>query len=384
MTLDMAAPYSKVSDDQVELFNNVLKIVAEELDYPVEELQDDDVKFSEIGLDPIVASPIITKISQSIGVHLPDGAFDIFPDVGRLKQHVIETSSSTSVKTSAMTVTGIATDYKGELLVLLQGNRSKASRTIFLLPDGSGSAMAYVRLPAVSSDCCIYGLNSPFLQETSKYNCSVEHLASIWAQEIKTIQPHGPYTLGGWSAGGYYAYEVMKYFHRMCEVVETLILIDSPCRTDFEALPLDVILYLSSHNLMGNWGNAGAPSWLIDHFKATLRAVDSYKPTKITPSNHNPSVFIIWASGALLQENTTAQIGLDPNVKVTRFLLEPRADFGSNGWEKLLPGANMEIATVPGNHFNITHPPNASAFIYSSHFLDNSGLTYYRFKLSAT
>ena len=189
MTLDMAAPYSKVSDDQVELFNNVLKIVAEELDYPVEELQDDDVKFSEIGLDPIVASPIITKISQSIGVHLPDGAFDIFPDVGRLKQHVIETSSSASVKTSAMMVTGIATDYKGELLVLLQGNRSKASRTIFLLPDGSGSAMAYVRLPAVSSDCCIYGLNSPFLQETSKYNCSVEHLASIWAQEIKTIQP---------------------------------------------------------------------------------------------------------------------------------------------------------------------------------------------------
>lgn len=256
------------------------------------------------------------------------------------------------------------TDREKGLSVLLQGNKCSASKIVFLLPDGSGSAMAYARLPPVSADCCIYGMNSPFLRDTSKYKCSIEHLASIWAQEIKTIQPNGPYTLGGWSAGGYYAYEVMNCLYEMGEVVETLILIDSPCRTDFEALPLDVILYLSSHSLMGNWGNADPPSWLIDHFKATLRAVDSYQPAMVVPSGRNPNVFILWASEALLHAGAVTQAGLDPHVKVTKFLLEPRIDFGSNGWEKLLPSSEMYIAKIPGNHFNIIHPPNVSS---SSH-----------------
>lgn len=353
----------KVTNEQLQLLDKVLNIVAEELHCPLEELRDDDVEFSDVGLDPIVASPIIAEILQSTGVRLQDDAFNMFPDVKRLKQHVIEVSNLASVKAATTVSTGITTDYKRELSLLLQGNRSRASKAVFLLPDGSGSAMAYVRLPAVWAGCCIYGMNSPFLDDPSKYNCSVEYLAFIWAQEIKTIQPHGPYTLGGWSAGGYYAYEVMKHLHEMGEVVETLILIDSPCRTNFEALPLDVILYLSSHKQMGNWGNASAPSWLIHHFAATLRAVDSYKPT---PSSHQPNVFIVWASDALLHDTTAAQIGLDPHVKVTRFLLEPRADFGPNGWEKLLPSSNIDIATIPGNHFNIIHPPNASTTSYSS------------------
>jgi thioesterase domain-containing protein len=349
-------PAPEVPDDQARLCNTVLGIIAEELDIPVEELQDNDIVFSEVGIDLIVAPRIVARISQTTGLQLPENVFQEFPDVGHLKQLVTTTLALNSPKTTRTNNHGRA------LSVLIQGNRARATKNMFLLPDGSGSALAYARSPPISPECCLYALNSPFLQETNSYTCSIEDIASIWTQEIRNIQPHGPYIIGGWSAGGYYAYEVMKHFHREGEVVEKLIFIDSPCRTDFEAMPLDVFLYLSSHNLMGNWGSMKPPQWLLNHFEATLRAVNEYKPISISLTIAVPEVFIIWASDALLGDDTAARTGLDLDVKVTRFLLQPRADFGPNGWEKLLPGGSIAIATVPGHHFNITHPPNASSF----------------------
>ena len=357
-------------DQQLQLYNKLLDIIAEELDIPVAELQDDDTEFSEIGIDPIVAPFIVTRISKSTALRLPENVFEIYRDVGHLKQHIITTLVSVPAKATV--------DRETTLSVLIRGNRARATKNIFLLPDGSGSAMAYARTPEISPEYCIYAMNSPFLQQANKYTCSIQHLASIWTQEIRKIQPRGPYILGGWSAGGYYAYEVMKIFHQNAEVVEKIILIDSPSRTDFEALPLDVVLFLSSNNLMGNWGNIKTPQWLIGHFEATLRAVDNYKPAKVVPPTATPEVFIIWASDALLTEGTTAQIGLDLNIKVTRFLLQRRIDYGPNGWDKLFPGANIAIARMPGNHFNIIHSPNASTACPSI----NIRLTYHRSKLS--
>lgn len=41
-----------------------------------------------------------------------------------------------------------------------------------------------------------------------------------------------------------------------------------------------------------------------------------------------------------------AKAGLDLGVKVTRFLLERRTDFGPNGWDKLFPGVNIMVAQM--------------------------------------
>jgi thioesterase domain-containing protein/acyl carrier protein len=351
-------PSLALRGEDLRRWNLLLGTIAAELDLPVDELDDDDAEFADLGIDPIVAPSIIAKIAQATGLRLADNAFQQFGDVGSLKQHVAATWASASTSTATATVTATATAPPKPLSVLIRGNRAKATKNVFLLPDGSGSAMAYARIPALAPEYCLYALNSPFLQAAGAYTCSIEEIAGRWVEEIETIQPRGPYIFGGWSAGGYYAYEVTKLFQRKGAVVEKLILIDSPSRTDFEALPLDVVLFLSSHNLMGNWGNTQTPPWLVQHFEATLKAVDRYTPAPLTTALE---VFVIWASDALLGAAAAAATGLDLDVKVSRFLLADRGGLGPHGWDTLFPGSTMVIGTMPGNHFNLIHPPNVRA-----------------------
>jgi thioesterase domain-containing protein/acyl carrier protein len=347
--------------------SRVLQVIANELHVPVDELGDDHIEFSELGVDALVAPSIIAKIAQATALQLPEGIFETCETVAAFRQHVATfTPKAPSPKTAE----------PGPALSVLIRNSSakntKEPRNLFLLPDGSGAAMAYARAPALP-DVRIYAMNSPFLNNAGNYTCTIEQLASLWAEAIASIQPRGPYMLGGWSAGGYYAYEVMRHLQRRGEVVDRLVLIDSPCRTVFEALPFDVVLYLASNGLMGEAGrnannNKAAPQWLVDHFKATLKAVEAYRPEGVVSSGGGSAslpttdVFIIWASEPLLEEGRAAAAGLDPNVKVTRLLLQTRSDFGPNGWDTLFPpGTGVRMAVVPCNHFNIVHPPNASS-----------------------
>lgn len=356
-------------------FNKVQVIIAGELGVEVDELQDADITFSQLGIDPILGRVIVRKISQELGLQLPEDIFQRTRDVGYFRKHIVESGTvpTTMVTTATPTAKPLAQEVvpkpqiqaKGHaaLPVLIRGNPAKGSKNMFLLPDGSGSAMAYARLTAPTPDCCLYSMHSPFLGDPGGYTCTVEDLSAIWARGIQKVQPHGPYILGGWSAGGYYAFEVMKYFQAQGEIVDKIILIDSPCRTNFETLPLDVVRYLSSHQLMGDRDAAQTPKWLIDHFEVTLRAVQRYKPTKLSsePVESAPDVHIIWATHAVLPRGEAAQAGLDCGVKVTRFLLEERIDLGPNGWETLFPGASkISIATMPGNHFNIVYKPHVS------------------------
>lgn len=378
------ASFSELSDE--DFFTKILEVIAQELEVDVQELQDDELTdFVELGMGPALVPITMRKINQTTGMKLPNSLFEECSDLQDLKRHILlnrptsntpgraATTSDGATAQSSSRLPPQSTPDKPHLSVLVRGSSSKnGNKNFFLLPDGSGSAMAYARIPALSSTYNLYALNSPFLgpEHTLDFGCTVEALAAIWAQEIALLQPHGPYVLGGWSAGGYYAFEVTKYFQKRGEIVERLVLIDSPPRTTFEAMPLAVVEHLGEHNLMGNWGGAKGttPQWLVDHFTATLKAVDEYTPAAITSVGNVPEVYVIWAKDALLSEEQAEKTGLDMTVKVSRFLLKRRDSFGGNGWEMLFPyGTKMNIATMPGHHFNIVHQPNVSE-LYSSEF----------------
>lgn len=301
-----------------ESFDRFLNVIARELGVEVEKLQDADVRFSQLGIDPILGRVIVLQISQELGLQLPEDIFQKIRDVGKFRQYIFNSHTVATMATGMATTKAVAERVKtnpqaelhAPLPVLIRGSPTKNSRNIFLLPDGSGSAMAYARLAAPAPNCCLYSMHSPFL---GGYTCTAEDLSAIWARGIQKVQPHGPYTLGGWSAGGYYAFEAMKYLQSEGEIVDKIVLIDSPCRTNFETPPLDVVRHLSAHQLMGDQDTYQTPKWLIDHFEVTLRAVDRYKPTKISVSSEKaaPDVYIIWATDAVLSRGEAARTGLD-------------------------------------------------------------------------
>ncbi|KAI0378278.1 alpha/beta-hydrolase [Hypomontagnella monticulosa] len=353
------------------LVDQVLNIIAEEVGVDREELCD-DTELEDLGVDTILARTIAKHIANTTKLDIDASILQDGASVGGLKQHIAEAARSQhpiSQKPQPPTQTPPKQNGKPNntvqstqpLALRLQGN-ANAPRKVFLLPDGSGMGMAYAQIPPLGPDICLYGLNSPLLHASSLFTGTIEDLAQIWASEIQKIQPHGPYILGGWSAGGYHSYEVTKQLIRVGERVEKLVLIDSPCRLVFEALPMEVVHYLASNNLMGNWGSRKTPEWLVRHFDSTIAAVEKYVPTALEcPAAQMPEVYLIWAEDVVLAKGQAKHTGLDLSVKVSRFLLEERPNFGPHGWDRLFPGKEVVIATMPGHHFEVVHPPSVKS-----------------------
>ncbi|KAK7709557.1 putative secondary metabolism biosynthetic enzyme [Diaporthe eres] len=392
----MITPSSTVAEKQ--LCHTVLELIAAELEVEPQELYNDHTEFEELGLDRNLASFTVRKIKQKAGIQLSEGVFDDCPDVGLFKTHLVqearrlatpavsEPQAPPPAQKPGTTSNGDKTKPPAPLSVLIRGRRtSPDNANLFLLPDGSGSAMCYARIPPLSQAHNLWALNSPFLgRGRSVEGFTIQALASTWTEEILSIQPPGrgrAYALGGWSAGGYYAFEVARQLRARGLVVDRLVLIDSPSRTRFEAMPLAVVEYLSRHSLMGQGGEQAkpAPAWLVDHFAATLEAVEAYVPDAMGPPPESnsaacggsgggdggqatlPRVFIIWAEDALLSPEEARRTGLDLKIHVSRFLLESRSeeDYGPGGWESLFPpGTPISVATMPGHHFNIVHQPH--------------------------
>lgn len=421
----MTTPASTVEEKQ--LYHTVLEIIAAELEVDLQELCDDHVEFAELGLDRNLASFVVGKIEVKTGIRLSEGVFHDCPDVGLFKEHLVEEARRLSTppavsepkasthkpKTGSNNNTN-KTRPPAPLSVLIRGSRTSPGNTnLFLLPDGSGSAMCYARIPPLSQTHNLWALNSPFLgRGRSVEGFTVGALAALWADEILSVQPPGrglPYALGGWSAGGYYAFEVARELRARGLVVDRLVLIDSPARNRFEAMPLAVVEYLSAHDLMGQGGGSRgaaprpAPAWLVDHFAATLEAVEAYVPDALGPLHEEPdsaacaegggagggghatlpAVFIIWAEDALLSPEEARRTGLDLSVRVSRFLLESRReeDYGPGGWESLFPPrTTIRIATMPGHHFNIVHQPYVSILPPLCSILVEPKLTFLRIR----
>ena len=347
-----------MSAAQSHAIDRVFNIIADEVRIPRDEL-DEDEDFTDLGINDLLAKSIICKVSEETRLQLPLTAFTDYSTSNGLRNHLKKSLIFAENNSSTRKPTLSSSTSIQPLSLVLQTTATPPKKTMFLLPDGSGSGMAYSRLPAIDPDVCLVGMNSPFLKSHDKDAFSVEGIAAIWAQEIRKRQQKGPYILGGWSAGGYYSFEVAKILVRDGEKVDKLILIDSPCRAVFEELPMEVVRYLSSNNMMGNWGVGQPPAWMINHFKISIRAISEYEPRPMESSGI-PEVFIIWATEGMLEGLDPSETGLDFGVKTTRMLLQRPESDGPLGWNMLFPRARLSVAKMPGNHFSMVHPPHVS------------------------
>lgn len=354
-----------------EKVDKALEIIGEALSIDPFDFQDHETwKF--LGLGDLLASATAADLKSQIGVDVKPEDFQQYPTVGDLKAFLrgdsndhVGNGASGGVASKYLADTEPIDPWEGvpkpkvPLSVVLQGQPNAASSIVFLFPDGSGAGTSYGTLPPAGANVCLIGMNSPFLRQAQSFTCSIERMARLWLDEVQKLQPKGrPYILGGWSAGGYYAFEVAKLLTAKGEKVERMILIDSPCRLVYEALPEQVVGELTKKGLMGASGAKKAPEWLVQHFTSTVISVDQYMPKPMSAQSVPPYVNFIWIREGLVKSVAESGLEVDLNVKVTRFLLEPRSELKTEGWERLLPGAKYAFAYMTGNHFQITQPPH--------------------------
>jgi iron transport multicopper oxidase len=344
---------------EAALIRSVLRsTIAEQIGIEVEELLAAE-DLSSLGVDSLLSLSILGALRDRLEINIPPSAIiggssmSVLEKTLNLSPEALLESESPVIPASSKNKP-VPKNSPG-MSFILQGNPKTSSKSIFIFPDGSGSATSYAKLPEISPNVCIIGLNSPYLNAGRDISFSIEDITESWLAELRSRQPRGPYILAGWSAGGYYAFEATKRLLQEGEEVEKLILIDSPSRNIYGSMPPEVLDFVSQNGIMGSGGVV--PRWLMDHFDITLKAVTRYAVSPIDQLPL-PKVYIIWACEGAMESSTAVDTALDLGIPVSQFLLKRKPNFGPLGWERLLNGADIVIAKTLGNHFSMVQPPN--------------------------
>ncbi len=105
--------------------------------------------------------------------------------------------------------------------------RSGGTRNLFLVHDGLGETLLYLhlarRLPETMS---VYGIEPKRQPGIPLAHASIEDAAAFYVEQIRKIQPHGPYLLGGMCAGGTIAYEMAVCLRGVGQSVQTIVVMD--------------------------------------------------------------------------------------------------------------------------------------------------------------
>ncbi|MFE2753908.1 thioesterase domain-containing protein [Actinosynnema sp. NPDC059335] len=110
---------------------------------------------------------------------------------------------------------------------------------VFLVHPAGGDVLAYRGLAALV-DLTWYALRPPARDVPTE----VADFAARYAEAIRTVRPHGPYVLGGWSSGAVIAAEVAHRLERDGEDVARLFVFDSPSPLPApEADPVSLLLW---------------------------------------------------------------------------------------------------------------------------------------------
>lgn len=114
----------------------------------------------------------------------------------------------------------------GSNLVPLQVRGQK--KPFFCIHPVGGSVFCYAALAhQLGVEQPFYGLQAVGLNGERKPLTRIEDMATTYIKAIKTVQPVGPYQLGGWSFGGIVAFEIARRFRSLGDEVAMLVLIDS-------------------------------------------------------------------------------------------------------------------------------------------------------------
>ncbi|MGW7078462.1 amino acid adenylation domain-containing protein [Streptomyces sp. NPDC054866] len=117
---------------------------------------------------------------------------------------------------------------RGDLGVLLPLRPEGSRPPLFCLHTGMGLSWTYAALlPHLPQDQPVYGVQARGIARSEQLPGSIEEMAADYADEIRTVQPVGPYHLLGWSIGGTIAQAVAARLEELGEEVALLALLDA-------------------------------------------------------------------------------------------------------------------------------------------------------------
>lgn len=167
---------------------------------PVDAVGDDD-DFTELGGDSLLAAQMLVMLEQRTGVTVPMGELTHARTVRSLAEVVTRRDLAGPSQPSTSTF-------------VQRGDLSRHPR-LWFVHDLQGSAYRVRHLAeALGADRPVWSFESPFLAGEPDDARSLEAFAARYVEDLRSVQPVGPYWLAGYSFGGICAYEMARQLRR--------------------------------------------------------------------------------------------------------------------------------------------------------------------------
>ncbi|MEU0881619.1 cytochrome P450 [Lentzea sp. NPDC005914] len=331
----------------------LVKHIAAELQVPAISAQ---APLASLGLESLSVATLQSELSDWLGFRVPHTLFLELPTVDAVAEHLARQDVPQAESSLALALT--------------------TPRPFFCIGGAVGAA--YYLLPlarAVGQGQPFYGLQGPGFDGTEEPIDDVEELAARYVQEIKQIQPYGPYLVGGHSFGGVVSYEIGRQLRQRGDEVARVIMIDAYPAVPGQLEPpwderavIEELWTIRQHAFQDD----GAPRRRVDQ-SLTPQEQREQLGKFLGASGTRPVEEHIATIMGVYQAQVEALVRYEPQASDLRVTLikatggfpqvlkddrhvELFFDSPANGWETVAM-REFDVVTVPGDHFNMLVPP---------------------------
>lgn len=308
--------------------------------------------FAQFGIDSVAAVEAVARLRALSGVRLSPSDLFNFPTVDLLTATLSSRSVSRAMKDDPYVVFNDTREHPDAPFA--------AERTLFCLPPAGGHVFAYVHIAQHMPAYCLVA----FENNSAQTRTSMQEMGRKFAEQIRELQPRGPWNLLAYSLGGAYGGLVAEQLEDC-----NLVLVD--------ALAPNIGAGLSiADDAFDNTASAGRrlavrSGQLVvedDDAAASVEAQIAWDLRNLAASEAVtlPPVSVDETSGITTGTHVTLLRGPELEADMNDALLTLLGEYEHLGWEKLRD--ELPSRVIEGSHFSVVGPalaPNTAREITS-------------------
>ena len=350
LSSEYKAPGNEIESELVDIWEELLGV-------DQVGVQDD---FFELGGHSLIAVRLFAQLKKRFGVDYPISVLFKAPTIEKCAA-LVET------KIGAEGAAAVAKPGFDFLVPMHTGNLRSTSAPFFLVAGMFGNVLNLRHLASlVGRERRFYAIQARGLRGDEEPHQSFAEMAQAYLAEVREVQPHGPYFLGGFSGGGISAYEMAQQLRAAGEQVALVVLLDTPLAERPRAVALRDKLTIHRQRLLRH--GLGYPAeWLRNRIHWELANRRNDDDSSSAPYEFRSRIIEKAFNEALtryeMKPYDSPLVLFRPKLAVAHLLAGGRIVnedrqflYPDNGWTRYAEA--VEVHEVPGNHDSMVLEPN--------------------------